>query len=256
VRGHRVPRLRARRGVALVLVLWLLVILGGIGITVVGSTRDASRLAGNERARVGARYAAESGIEATVARIDDSLRATPEGEERDTFLNALAAASTGGDSTILGDERFAVAIVDASARLDVNAAPEANLARLLGYFTDAAHATSLARLVRQRVEGGSGRVTHPLRSLEELQAIDGMDARVLQLAAPYLTVDGDGTINATSASDTVRAAAFGEVRTAPSRLVLVSRGWTRGHALTHEIQAVYAVGSDRLVLVQWRERIL
>lgn len=256
MRGSRVVRLRARRGVALVLVLWLLVILGGIGVTVVGATRDASRLAGNERARVGARYAAESGIEAMAARIDDSLRATPEGDARDAFLNALADVSQDADSTMLGDERFAVAVVDASARLDVNAAPEANLARLLGYFTDAAHATSLARLVRQRVEGNGGRVTQPLRSLEDLQAIDGMDSRVLQLAAPYLTVDGDGTINAASASDTVRAAAFGELRTSPSRLVLVSRGWTRGHPLTHEIQAVYAVGGDRLVLVQWRERIL
>lgn len=254
--GRAAPAMRARRGVALVLVLWLLVILGGIGVAVVGSTRDASRLAANARARVGARYAAESGIEATAAEIDDSLRATPEGDARDAFLNTLAERSTDGDSTTLGDERFAVAIVDASARLDVNAAPEANLARLFERFTDAAQATAMARAIRARVEGSAGRVTRPLRSLEELRTIDALDLRVVQLAAPYLTVDGDGTINVASASDTVRAAAFGELRTAPSRLVLVSRGWTRGHPLTHEIQAVYAVASDRLVLVQWRERIL
>lgn len=245
-----------RRGVALVLVLWLLVILGGIGVTVVGSTRDASRLAANERARVGARYAAESGIEATAAQIDDTLRAVPEGEARDAFLNALAERSGGADSTTLGEERFAVAIVDASARLDVNAAPEANLARLFERFTDAAEAATMARSIRARVEGANGRVTSPLRSLEELRTIAALDPRILQLAAPYLTVDGDGTINAASASDTVLAAAFGELRTAPSRLVLVSRGWTRGHPLTHEIQAVYAIASDRLVLVHWRERIL
>lgn len=246
----------ARRGVALILVLWLLVVLGGIGVAVVGSTRDASRLAANERARVGARYATESGIEATAALIDDSLRVIPEGEERDAFLNSLPDLFSAGDSTILGDERFSVAIVDAGARLDVNAAPEPNLARLLGYFTDAERARTMARLIRRKIEGAGQHIVRPLRSLEELRTIEGMDAEVLQLAAPYLTVDGDGTINTASASDTVRSAAFGELRVAPSRLVLVARGWTRGHPLTHEIQAVYAVASDRLVLVGWRERIL
>ncbi|MEP7380766.1 MAG: PilX N-terminal domain-containing pilus assembly protein [Gemmatimonadota bacterium] len=245
-----------RRGVALILVLWLIVILGGIGVAVVGSTRDASRLAANDRARVGARYAAESGIEATVAMIDDSLRVPGDEQMRNDFLNALAEQSSSGDSTVLGDERFAVAIVDAGARLDVNAAPAENLTRLLAHFTDAARATTLAALIRRHIEGAGGRVVHPLRSLEELRTIDGMDPQVLQLAAPYLTVDGDGTINEVSASDTVRSAAFGELRDAPTRLVLIARGWTRGHPLTHEIQAVYAVASDRLVLVHWRERIL
>ncbi|MBK6304328.1 MAG: hypothetical protein IPF47_00905 [Gemmatimonadetes bacterium] len=83
VRPHGTPR----RGVALVLVLWLVVILGGIGATVVSSTRDASRLAGNARARVVARYAAESGIEATLAAIDASLALLTDSTARRAFLN-------------------------------------------------------------------------------------------------------------------------------------------------------------------------
>ncbi len=40
----------------------------------------------------------------------------------------------------------------------------------------------------------------------------------------------------------------------PTRLMLVSRGWQPGHPLTHEIQAVYAVVGQRLVLEGWEER--
>ena len=255
-RAGAARRRAPRRGVALVLVLWLIVILGGIGAAVISATRDSSRLAANARARVVARYAAESGIEATLAAIDDSLRALTDSAARYDFLNALEQRSAGGDSVLLGDGRFAVAIVDASARLDVNAAPVENLARLFARFTDLSRATALAQAIRARIERGGGRAVTPLRSLEELRAIPGADMRVLRLAAPYLTVDGDGTVNRATASDTVMAAAFGELAEAPTRLVLVSRGWMRAHPLTHEIQGVYAVASDRLVLVHWRERTL
>lgn len=255
-RAGAARRRAPRRGVALVLVLWLIVILGGIGAAVISATRDSSRLAANTRALVVARYAAESGIEATLAAIDDSLRALTDSAARHDFLNALERRSAGGDSVLLGDGRFAVAIVDASARLDVNAAPVENLARLFARFTDLSRATALAQAIRARIERGGGRTVTPLRSLEELRAIPGADMRVLRLAAPYLTVDGDGTVNRATASDTVMAAAFGELAEAPTRLVLVSRGWMRAHPLTHEIQGVYAIASDRLVLVHWRERTL
>ncbi len=255
MRRARFPAPDHRRGVALVLVLWLIVILGGIGAAVVSSTRDSSRLAANARARVVARYAAESGIEATLAAIDDSLAVLTDSAARRAFLNALEPGSR-GDSVALGDARFAVAIVDASARLDVNAAPAENLARLFERFADPARAQATARAIRARIEGGDGRTITPLRALEELRTIPGVDERVLQLAAPYLTVDGDGTINQAAASDTVMAAAFGELRDAPSRVLVISRGWMRGHPLTHEIQGVYAIARDRLVLVHWRERTL
>lgn len=258
-RGTRKHGLRGRpgrRGVALILVLWLVVILGGIGAAVVGATRDSSRLAANARARIAARYAAESGVEATIAMINDSVQVLGGGNQLGAFLNALEDRFARGDSVELGDQRFAVAVVDASARLDVNAAPTEHLARLFAHFTDAGRAEALAYRIRQRIERVGERFVHPFTSLEELRTVAGADERILQLAAPSLTVDGDGTLNASRASDIVRSAAFGEVRDSPSRLVVISRGWMRGHPLTHEIQAVYAIASDRLVLVRWRERIL
>jgi hypothetical protein len=69
-------------------------------------------------------------------------------------------------------------------------------------------------------------------------------------------VDGDGSINRATAPEVVLAAAGGDLRDEPSRILVASRGWLDGHALTHEIQAVYAVVGGALTLVRWRERTL
>lgn len=255
-----------RRGVALVLVLWIVVILGGIGTVVVRGARSTAGLALNTRASVVARYAAESGIEARVAEIEEMLATTGDSGGRSSLLNALA--TTARDSIVLGEGRAQVSIIDPSTRLDVNEAPEANLALLLSRLAALPTAASTARAIRQWIErpnaGSDGRIVSPgnaaprfvtpLRSLGEMRTIPGVDVALLERAAPYLTIDGDATVNVQAASDTVIAAAFGERRNEPSRLLLVSRGWQSGHPLTHEIQAVYAISNDRLVLVHWREQ--
>lgn len=269
LRGVSTPRVSERRGVALVLVLWLVVILGVIGATVMTGTRTSTAIAANVRAHAVARTAAESGIEATIAAIEDSLRVLTDSTARREYLNALPERMR-DDSVSLGSGRFAVAIADPGRQLDLNAAPADRLALLFGWFTDVATARGMARSIRAYVERAQSRdavtpglpaanpgalhTVHRIRSLDELGAIDGLDARVLQLSAPYLTVDGDGSLNGAMASDTVMAAAFGEVRDQPSQLVVVARGWEAGNAMTHEIQGVYAISNDRLVLVTWRER--
>lgn len=255
-----------RRGVALVLVLWIVVILGGIGTVVVRGARTSAGLALNVRASAVARYAAESGIEATVADIEHMLGATNDSVQWATGLNALSATTR--DSIVLGEGRVQVSIADPSTRLDVNEAPEANLALLLSRLGRLPEAASTARAIRQWIErpvtatdgrlttsGATQRFVTPLRSLEELREIPGVDVALLERAAPYLTIDGDGTVNVQAASDTVLAAAFGERRDEPSRVLLVARGWHAGHPLTHEIQAVYAISGMRLVLVHWREQL-
>ena len=52
----------ARRGVALLLVLWLVVVLSAIGTTVAMTARGRLRVAANLRDRAAARAAAESGV--------------------------------------------------------------------------------------------------------------------------------------------------------------------------------------------------
>ncbi len=255
-----------RRGVALVLVLWIVVILGALGTRVVGASRATTGVAANRRAAVVARYAAESGVAATVAEVEAALGTLTDSTGRADWLNALVTNPR--DSVQLGDARFAVTLVDPSARLDVNAAPVDRLASLLANFTDIGRATETASRIREAIERAPGdpgdgrmvaptgeatRFVTPLRSLDGVRNLPGVDRNALAAAAPYLTIDGDGTVNRRTASDTVLRAAFGEIRDEPSRLLVVSRGWDRGSPLSHEVQAVYAISGTTLVLVHWRE---
>ncbi|MGH7470164.1 MAG: general secretion pathway protein GspK [Longimicrobiales bacterium] len=258
-----------RPGVALMLVLWLIVVLGTIGSGVVLSTRSTVTLTANYRARVVARYAAESGNAVARAALEDSLGRITDGEARRRYLNQLERALPGADRMALGDAQFAIALIDVGSRVDVNRAGAAALTTLFSYFTDAIEAERVARLIRAFIDGGMDQgsmpitretptlqAARPLRSLDELLRIPGVPRELAERAAAFLTVDGDGTINRATASDTVLAAAGGELRDEPSRIVIVSRGWLDGHPLTHEIQAVYAVVANELTLVSWRERDL
>jgi general secretion pathway protein K len=251
---------RTRRGVALVLVLWIVVILGGISAGVVRSARTSISIAANARAEIVARAAAESGIEALVASIEDTLFQLAEPSARRDWLNALGIAGA-GDSVLLGDGRFSVTVVDVNARLDVNASTRSALQVFFSQFTDPGEAASIAAGIRAHIDSGSTGAPLPLnvtpvRSLEELRLARLVPDAILTRAAQYLTVDGDGVINSRTASDTVLVAATGELRDEPSRLLLISRGWVSGHPLTCEIQAVYAITGNRLVFSHWRERSL
>ena len=261
---------RDQRGFTLMLVLWLIVVLGTISATVVLGTREASAASGNARARLVGRYAAESGIAATTADIEASLATRSDTADRQDYLNQLETTVGRRGETALGDATFDVTIVDISARVDVGNADVDALTRLFSMF-DPAAARSTAVAIRQYIDRGevtastgsqsvSGGSTLmaalQLRSLDEVEQIPGVSLGLVRAAAPYLTVDGDGNINRRTASDTVMVAASGSVQDEPSRVLVISRGWLRGHSLTHEIQAVYAIAGNGLTLVRWRERDL
>jgi len=259
-----------RRGFALMLVLWLIVVLGTIAATIVLGSRESSALAGNARARVVGRYAAESGVTSATAAIESALEARPDTATRERYLDHLDSALPRRGEVPLGDAAFSVTLVDVSARLDVNSADERALERFFSQFDPSAAAATAAAIRRyidreevtatpgsQSNSGGSALVAaRTLRSLDELEVLPGVSLGLVRAAAPYLTVDGDGKMNRATASDTVLAAAAGSVQDEPSRILVVSRGWLRGHSLTHEIQAVYAIAGNHLTLVRWREREL
>ena len=129
----------------------------------------------------------------------------------------------------------------------------------------------------------------PLDRLDDLAHLLHVGSALAAQVAPYVTVASDGLVNLNSAPEPVLAAlpgigvarardmlarrAGGEtfvspatvadlgpasalVTTAPSRLLIVSRGWLGGHPLTHEIQAVYGIAGTALYLMSWRERDL
>ncbi len=263
--------MKRRRGVALVTALWLVLVLGGVATEVTRSAYSVSDTADNVRSRTIARYAAESGIVLASTRIEDSVAALRDSTLARAYLNRLEQGSLGIVGVALGDARFQLTVVDVNSRLDVNRASTSQLVALFSSITNLEESRVAAIAIRNRIEFGragdlfrgsapAGVVkplySTPLRSLSELQGIPGVSEGVANGAAPFLTVDGDGRVNRITASPQVIAAAGGDLRDAPSRLLLISRGWKKGRPLTFEIQAVYALEYGKMILVSWRERDL
>ena len=257
--------MRARPGVALMLALWIIAVVGTIASAVIVGTRSTTAIAGNYRARIVARYAAESGVTLATGLLQDSLAALGSSSARRMYLNQLEQALGERQRVRLDDAHIAVALIDVGTRLDVNLADETALTRLFSFFVDVLQAENAARAIRAYISGRAAQddpdllqlqAARPLRSVDELLGVPGVARELALRAAEFLTVDGDGTINRATASDTVLAAAAGELRDEPSRILVVSRGWRDGHALTHEIEAVYALNGNQLTLVRWRERDL
>lgn len=306
------------RGVALVLVLWLVVVLGAVAAAVVGSARSESRILLNARARMVARYAAESGIVAGVALLQRRMAATQNPSQQVLALGGVGREFVELENVSLGNARFGVALTNLSGRLDLNQAQPEALVGLFSQFTSATVTRSLVDalldwrdgddLVRAQgaetdsyLRAGSPYMPRnaPLNRLEEFGWLRGVTESLVLAVAPYITVSGDLLLDVNAAPEPVLASIPGigpagaraivarrmrtglftsvsEVQTllggrhggssdaapvqglavAPSRLLLVSRGWMPGNPLTHEIEAAYAVVGRQLRLQSWRERDL
>ncbi|WP_240097417.1 general secretion pathway protein GspK [Thermomonas flagellata] len=204
------------RGVALLLVLWLVLLLAGVVAAFALSARVEST-SGNGLARgVRAAQAARAGIELAVARMSDpdpQRRWTPDGSPH---------------AFTLGDAEVVVAVRDESAKIDLNAAPLDLLARLfeqLGEPRDAA--TRLAGAIvdwrdpdnltqpgggaedadyaAAGLEGGAKDA--PFETVAEVEQVLGMRPELYARAAPHLTVhSGNARPDARFADPVVRAA--------------------------------------------------
>jgi len=238
------------------LVLWIIVILGGIAAAITSGTRTTSDITANVRARAIARYAAESGIVAAVAAAQRQMESAGDDvAKRRRSLNDPARLLRDVAGFELGAASVSVVMVDASARIDINAAPELVLAALFTRAGHGAEAATAARAIRRHIDSLPGRA-QLLQSLDEAGRLAGVGAPVIRATAAWLTVDGDGQVNRATADPVVTAVARGSLIDEPSRILFIARGWQRGHPLTHEVQAVYAVQGNQLAFVRWRERDL
>ena len=274
----RVGRTGGRKGIALVVVLALLVVMGTLAAEMARAVRHEARTVASLRARTVGRYAAESGIALAERRLRVLLDSVTSAPERIAVLNDREEWLAPLREVGMGDARFGVTIVDLNARLDLNHSEMPTLRNLFARFTSQSRAAAIARAIREA----------PLGRLGELTAIPGVDASLALAVAPYVTLAGDGAVNVNSAPEPVLASlavvgeagarnlirrresgerftTFADLRLGssaarldavmmPSRLLVVSRGWQVGHPLTHEIQAVYAIVGTTLRLVSLRER--
>ena len=250
----------------MLLVLFTVALLASVAAVASSAARRSTALTENRRAQTTARAMAESGVLAARVRIESALRRVADDTvQRDAVLAALTAIPYGPAATpwledSLGNGAYAVTVVDLTAQLDVNTTDAEGLARLLATVAPSGEAARIAEAIADRVRGTDPqtgtvrRSLQPFASLEELLTVPGFRVQWLEQLAADLTVDGDGRINRRAASPRVLASATGTLVDRPTRVLLLTRGWQRGHPLTREIAAVYAIEGSELRLVRWRER--
>ena len=215
---------RSRRGVALMLVLWLIVLLGTVAAGVVSAAHVETDRVANLRGRVVARYAAESGVAAAAARLNALLGAARSAEEQALVFRDLEQEFAEMRDVALGGARFGVTVVDLNARVDLNASDDVTLLGFFGQFVGAPMASALVSALddwkdlddRPRPGGAEAAdyaragspfrpTNHPLRRLDELTRIVGFTDSLASAVAPYVTVAGDGKINVNTAPEPVLA---------------------------------------------------
>jgi len=272
-------RCGGERGVALMLVLWVVIVLAAIASGVVVAARRQAALVAALRARAAARYAAESGVTAATSALQALFRGARSPEDRARVFGYLDDAARSWGERPLGAARYQVAVADLGARIDLNSANPEVLRGLLQQFVDADRAATLVDALEDwkdeddapREQGAEAAdyataespfrpSNGPLLRLEELTRIRGFDDSLAAALAPYVTVLGDGLVNVNTAPEPVLAA-IPELG-APGAEFLVGarrRGEVWGSALATQ-QALRQAGRGRRVretgLITMPERVL
>jgi general secretion pathway protein K len=199
------------RGVALVLVIWVLALLSVIGVTVAVGARTELRVARNRADAATLAAAADGGVWWAIDR-----------------LLAAKGPSLRRDGTpyqvVLGPHAIEIAVQDEGGKLDINTAPAGRLAALMrAVGFDGTEALDLAGAVEQyrlRVVpvGSDEQRSFPI--VEQLRRVDGIDAERYARIAPFITVhSGAGEpIAALAPRAVLIATAGGDVRLAERQL--------------------------------------
>lgn len=222
-----------QRGLALVLVLWLLALLVGVVGAFALSSRIESLLGRSALSLAQARLAAEAGIELAILRMRDpnpDNRLVPDGRPYNMDFPPA---------------RLTLRVTDESGRLDLNVADPDNLARLFQFYeVDEEQALALADaiadwrdpddLVMMRGAEGAeyaaaglayGPADSPFVSVAELQRVLGMTPELFQKVAPSLTVHSGRPVN-TSFADAAVLEALGIEAEAAVDFLTVRNNWT------------------------------
>ncbi len=173
-------RAGGERGIALILVLWVLALLALLALGFAGSARTELQIARNQYDAAEARAIADAGVTFGILGVLDPAPEThwnANGEE-----HALA----------YGAGTLRVSIQDEAGKIDLNtAAPEllAGLLRTLGVADDAAGSLVDAIIARRQAAAASAdgaRVA--FRDVAELRLVPGLTRPLYQAMAPFVTV--------------------------------------------------------------------
>jgi general secretion pathway protein K len=174
---------RARqRGIALVLVLWVMALLAVMVVGFAGDARTELKLARNQADAAQARAIADTGVSLALLSVLDN--------NEDTAWRIDGATH----SLAYGDGAISVSVQDEGGKIDLNLAPPALLAglfRTLGIADPEALAAAIQEWRRQHGAEAADEPlarTGPFLALEQLRAVPGVTAAAYARAAPFLTV--------------------------------------------------------------------
>jgi general secretion pathway protein K len=162
-----------QRGVALLLVLWVLALLGTLLAGLVGWVHLQNRQALWQRQHTQAVLAAEAGVGmAVLAQLD---RDPQRRWNADGQPHALR----------FDDASLAVSVTSEAGKLDVNTAPVESFARVvLACGGSGEQSAELSQALNQRRGGDRA----PLRTIEEVRELPAKDQRLYTCASPQLTL--------------------------------------------------------------------
>lgn len=249
-----------RPGVALVLVLWLIVVLGAVTAAAVALSRSEANSVIAYRSRAVARAAAASGVESTVALLRGELDAAPDADTRLDVLRRVRTRLEQARPRTIGSGRFAVAVEDLTGRVPINTADYVTLDRFFRFVAGDDRAPALTAAVldwmdaddRPRPNGAEAEqyaaagspyrpLNRPFQRIEEVGRVLGVDAALAGALDTLVTVHGQGFVNVNTAPVAVLVAAAGLDPAAAERLVGERGG--RAFANLAEVRAALGPGT-------------
>ncbi len=180
---------RRERGIALILVIWMVALLSVVAMVAAGSARTDLQIARNLLDGAKVRSLAEGGVWWMIDRLLDRDAAT------------LERADGTATRLLFDGNSIEIAIQDEGGKIDVNVADAVLLASLCRVVGLGAEAEAIADgIVRYREQGRGDSSAETTRQafnvIEELRLVPGIDPQRYARILPFVTVyTGDGHIN-------------------------------------------------------------
>ncbi len=248
----------SERGVALMLVLWVIVVLGAIAAGVATQAHESVGIARTARTRAVARYAAESGVIAVRVQLEQMFMESPTPEAQARVFSRLEEELLRLGERALGGARYQVAVVDLGSRIDLNQAASSLLLSLFAQVVGDRDAQALVNALEdwkdrdRRPRPGGGEAAQyaaagspfqppngPLLRLDEVTRIQGFTDEIAGLLAPYITVGGGGRINLNTAPRPVLAA-LPQLGPSGAAAVIAARGGGRVLTSADDVSTLFA----------------
>ena len=251
--------MRARRGVALIAALWLVVAIAAVALQLALDARDR-RLLGLGASERGIELAAANGALAMVqARLDQVLRTAPSGTGAVAALRAsdpwLGVDSLYAGTWYVDSMPVDVSIKDLGTQLNINAMSEIQLRAFFDWILkDYLTADKLAQCIMDwrdvdtipRPNGAErsqyirdGRLAlpadAPFREVSELLDVEGMTPEIYGQVARYLRTRGDPAVNLNTAPEAVLRALPGMT---DQILLLILASRSQGRRITSVAQVI------------------